>query len=280
MGRTDTPLPIADAGWIDAAARRTRVLRIALAIGLVALLGAAFVTAPRQPGRRYLPANAVGVVALDVSSSVRPATYYRIEQTLDAVAASKGRLGLVLFSDTAYEAFPTGTPAVDLKALLRFFAPPAQTAAGGQTYLANSPWQQWFSAGTRISQGLYLAEHMLDVEHANRGAVLLISDLADDPHDVDAVRDAVISLEQKSVPIEIVALDPTQQNAYFWKNLLGPQAIFQTARLPSGAEARGKLEITSSFAVWCAVCAIAVVLLLALNEWLVEPFRFRSKAVV
>ena len=204
MAPTDTPLPIADAGWIDGAARRTRLLRLALGVGLVALLGAAFVTAPRHPGRRYLPANAVGVVVLDVSSSVRPATYYRIEQTLDAIAASKGRLGLVLFSDTAYEAFPTGTPAVDLKALLRFFAPPAQTAGGGQTYLANSPWQQWFSAGTRISQGLYLAQHMLEVEHANRGAVLLISDLADDPHDVDGVRDAVVSLEQKSVPIEKV----------------------------------------------------------------------------
>jgi hypothetical protein len=120
---------------------------------------------------------------------------------------------------------------------------------------------------------------MLDVDHARDGAVLLISDLADDPHDVSAVKDAVVSLEQRSVPIEIVALDPTQQNVYFWKNLLGPQAIFRTASLPSGDQARGKLEVTSGFAVACALSAILVVLLLGLNEWLVEPFRFRRGAV-
>ena len=68
-------------------------------------------------------------------------------------------------------------------AVLRFFAPPpaSASATNDQTYLANSPWQQWFSAGTRISSGLYLAEHMLEQEHAQHGAVLLISDLADDP---------------------------------------------------------------------------------------------------
>jgi hypothetical protein len=273
--RTEAPLPIADAGWIDSAARRTRILRLGLAAALVVALAAALFTAPRHPGRRYLPANAVGVVVLDVSSSVRPSTYFRIEQALDVIAGTKSRLGLVLFSDTAYEAFPTGTPAADLKSLLRFFAPPPKDASGNtETYLAGSPWQQWFSAGTRISQGLYLAQHMLDVEHARDGAVLLISDLADDPHDVAAVKDAVVSLEQRSVPIEIVALDPTQQNVYFWKALLGPQAIFRTASLPTGAQARGKLEVTSGFAVACALCAILVVLLLGLNEWLVEPFRF------
>jgi hypothetical protein len=268
----ETPLPIAGATWLAAATRRTRVLRLALALALVAAVASAVMVAPRHPGRRYLPANAVGIVVLDLSSSIRPTTYYRIEQTLDALAGSKGRLGLVVFSDTAYEAFPTGTPASDLKSILRFFAP---GKAG--TYLAASPWQQWFSAGTRISTGLYLAQHMLDAEHARRGAVLLISDLADDPLDTEAVKNAVLSLEQRSIPLEIVALDPTRQNATFWKDLLGTQAIFQTAKLPTGAEARGKIEVRSGFPTTLALSAAAVLALLALNELLVEPFRFRRR---
>jgi hypothetical protein len=275
--RTDTPLPVAGADWLDRAARRTRVIRIVLAAALLAAVAAAFLVSPRHPGRRYLPAQAVGIVVLDVSSSVRPSTYYRIEQTLDSIAASRGRLGLVLFSDVAYEALPPGTPASELKPILRFFAPPSANAQTDQ-YLADSPWQQWFSAGTRISEGLGLAERMLENEHAKRGAVLLISDLADDPVDIQPLKDQVLSLEQKSVPVEIVALDPTVQNANFWKSLLGAQAVYQTAKLPTGAQARGKIEVTNGFSTKLAVLAAATILLLALNEWWAEPFRYLRRA--
>jgi hypothetical protein len=270
-------VPVADADLLGPVARRTRIVRIALAAALVAAAVAAFLVAPRHPGRRYLPANAVGIVVLDVSSSVKPTTYYRIEQTLDTIAASKGRLGLVLFSDVAYEALPTGTPASDLRPMLRFFAPPPKTPAGDQPLVADSPWQQWFSAGTRISVGLYLAENMLDAEHAKRGAILLISDLADDPDDIPALKDAVVSLEQKSIPLELVALDPTLGNANFFKNLLGPQAIYQTASLPTGSQAAGKIEVTNGFSVAFAVCAAALLALLAADVWWAEPFRFRRR---
>jgi len=270
----DTPIPVADASFLDRVARRTHVVRLALALVLVALLATAFVAAPTKPGRRFLPAKAVGIIVLDVSSSVRPTTYWRIEQALDSVASSKGRLGLVLFSDVAYEALPTGTPAADLKPFLRFFAPPGK---GNGIYLANSPWQQWFSAGTRISQGLYLADAMLENEHAKRGAVLLISDLADDPEDTDALKDSVVQLEQQGVPLEIVALNPTIGNANYFKSLLGEQAIYQTAKLPTGAQAQGKIEVTNGFATWLAVGVVAIVLLLAANEWWAEPFRFRRR---
>jgi hypothetical protein len=275
MARADeTPIPVSDAGFLPTAARRTRLVRVVLALLLVGAVASAFVAAPRKPGRRYLPAQAVGIVVLDVSSSVRPTTYWRIEEALDSIASSKGRLGLVLFSDVAYEALPTGTPASDLKPFLRFFSPPGK---GSGIYLANSPWQQWFSAGTRISDGLYLAEHMLEAEHAKRGAVLLISDLADDPEDQDSLKSSVLLLEQKGVPLEIVALNPTLGNANYFKSLLGEQAIYQTATLPTGAQAAGKIEVTNGFSGWLLVFAAATVVLLALNEWWAEPFRFRGR---
>jgi hypothetical protein len=270
----ETPIPISDAAFLPAAARRTRIVRVTLALLLVAAVACAFVAAPRKPGRRFLPAKAVGVVVLDVSSSVRPTTYWRIEEALDSIAASKGRLGLVLFSDVAYEALPTGTPASDLKPFLRFFAPPGK---GNGIYLANSPWQQWFSAGTRISNGLYLADHMLQAEHAKRGAVLLISDLADDPEDQNDLKSSVLLLEQQGVPLEIVALDPTLGNANYFKSLLGDKAVYQTATLPSGAQARGKIEVTNGFSGWLLVFAALTVVLLTLNEWWAEPFRFRGR---
>jgi hypothetical protein len=276
MARFDAPIPVADPALLGGAARRTRIVRIVLAAVLIAAVVGAFLVAPRHPGRRYLPAQAVGIVVLDVSSSVRPSTYYRIEQTLNSIAASKGRLGLVLFSDTAYEALPPGTPASGLVPFLRFFAPPSSGKT--QTYLADSPWQQWFSAGTRISQGLFLAQNMLDREKAKRGAILLISDLADDPNDNDAVRQSVIDLEQKSIPLEIVALDPSVQNANFWKRLLGAQAVYQTAKLPTGDQAAGKITVTNGFSIALFLLAALTVLVLTVNEWWAEPFRFQRRS--
>jgi hypothetical protein len=277
MVRADAPIPVADSTLLGGATRRTRIIRIVFAAALVAAVVAAFLVAPRHPGRRYLPAQAVGIVVLDVSSSVRPSTYYRIEQVLDSIAGSKGRLGLVLFSDTAYEALPPGTPARDLQPFLRFFAP--QGPGSSQTYLAGSPWQQWFSAGTRISQGLFLAQHMLDRENAKKGAILLISDLADDPNDQDAAKQAVIDLEQKGVPVEIVGLDPSMQNANFWKRLLGAQAVYQTATLPTGEQAAGKIKVTNGFSLALFLFAALAVLVLAVNEWWAEPFRFQRRSV-
>ena len=125
---SELSVPLADASSLDGAARRTRLVRLALAAVLVASIAGAYLAAPASPGRRFLPADETGIVVLDVSSSVQPETYYRIEQTLATIAASQSRLGLVLFSDVAYEAFPPGTPARELKPLLRFFAPSVASA--------------------------------------------------------------------------------------------------------------------------------------------------------
>lgn len=267
--RAERPIPLVDAARLDSQARRTRLVRIVLAAALAAALVAAWFVSPRHPGRRYLPADAVGIVVLDVSSSVRPTTYYRVEQALGSIASSKGRLGLVVFSDVAYAALPPGTPAAALKPLLRFFAPPANGAD-----FASSPWQQWFSAGTKISSGLFLADRMLEQQRAKHGAVLLISDLADDPLDFDAMKESVLLLEQKGFPLEIIGLDPSVQNVRFFRRLLGDAAIFQTARLPTGAEARGQFKVTNGFSTTLLVVSGLIVLLLAVNEWWAEPFRF------
>jgi hypothetical protein len=269
-------VPLAEAQSLDAAARRTRIIRVVLAAAIVAAAVAAFFAAPGKAGRRYLPPNAVGVVVLDVSSSVKPDTYARIEQTLAAIAASHTRLGLVLFSDVAYEALPPGTPSEQLVPFLRFFAPGG--GGGNDDEIARSPWEQWFSAGTRISGGLYLAAKMLLKEHVQNGAVILISDLADDPVDLSRLTAAVVYLDELKMPLEIVGLHPSNEDLDFFRNLLGDEALFREARLPTSAEAAGKVELNGSLSHGLLAFAALAIALLAVNEWWAEPLRWRRRA--
>jgi hypothetical protein len=267
-------IALSDRASLEAAARRTRIVQVTLALLIVGATAAAFLVAPRKPGRHFLPSDTTGIVVLDVSSSVKPQTYFRIEQTLATIAATQSRLGLVLFSDVAYEALPPGTSAAELKPLLRFFAPPT-SKVNAQDQRARSPWDQWFSAGTKISNGLLLALHMIDAQHATRNSVILISDLADDPTDLTRLTDAVIAFQDRKIPLEIVALDPSPANADFFRRLLGTDAVFQEAKLPTDKQARGQLELTGTFPVALAVLAALAVALLTLNEWWAAPLRWR-----
>ena len=270
----DESVPLADAPTFARPAARARRVRLLLAAVLIAGAVAAVAFAPTSPGRKFLPSSTAGIVALDVSSSIQPDTYYRIDHVLATLAESRQRLGLVLFSDVGYEALPTGTPAVQLRPLLRFFSPngsPGTTPEG--------PWEQWFSAGTVISSGLYLSDQMLQENHVKHGSILLISDLSDDPTDYVQLSNAIRLLQLQKIPVEIIALNPSQQNAEFFKTLLPAGALIQKASLPTSAEASGKLGLVAGFPRGLAIAAVVVILLLTFNEWWAEPFRWRTRRV-
>jgi hypothetical protein len=279
--RRGEAIPLAELRSFAGAARRTRIVRLVLAAALVAAAVGALVTAPGAEGRRFLPARSVGVVVLDLSSSVQPTTYFLIEEELKELVASGQRFGLVLFSDVAYEALPPGTPSSELRPLLRFFTPKnyrtIPTDALGNA-LGRSPWEQWFSGGTSISSGLQQAERMLEAQHVRRGAVVLVSDLADDPTDLGRVASVVVSYQQNKIPLSIVALNPSQDNLRFFQNLLGDPALLTQATLPKGEEAHGTVAIAGGFPAGLAACAAALLVLLAANEWWAEPLRFRRRA--
>jgi hypothetical protein len=273
-----TPLPLADVGDFAKSARRTRVLTLALAAALVAAAVLAIFASPSTAGRRFLPSGTAGIVVLDVSSSIRPETYYLIEHTLAEIAVTRARLGLVLFSDVAYEALPPGTPASELKPMLRYFAPQSGTVLAGDTNDApRTPWDQWFSAGTKISSGLFLASHMLAEKHIQHGAVILISDLADDPPDTTPLTESLILLQQQGIPVEIVGLDPARSNVEFFRRLLGDAAIFQKARLPTTREAQGKIDLTGSTPTSLLVAGAFAIALLGVLVWWAEPLRWDGR---
>ena len=160
-------IPLTDAPALRGAARRTDAIRVALAAILLALVVAIAVLAghPRVPALHVLPPGSNGIVVLDLSASISEDTYARIGATLSDLASSNGRYGLVVFSGTAYQALPPGTPAAELKPLVRYFTLPPQKTPGFIPTFPPNPWTDTFSAGTRISSGLELA-HTLALQRA------------------------------------------------------------------------------------------------------------------
>src|SRR5262249_32146939 len=126
-GRPMRALPVPGAASLSAAARRTRIVRGALAIALVVLvLLAAF--ARRHPTvgpPGSLPVRSGDMVVLDLSASIGSDPFSRIGETLRRLVASHGRYGLVVFSNVAYEALPPGSPASAFEPLIRYFTAPA-----------------------------------------------------------------------------------------------------------------------------------------------------------
>jgi len=258
-------IPLAGARGLAPFARRTRLVRIAAAIALVALaLGVVLIGRhPRVQEVRFLPTGSDGVVVLDVSASISSDTYARIGATLRDLASSRGRYGLVLFSDTAYEALPPGTPAEMLRPLIRFFTLPPQRVPGEAPTFPENPWTRSFTAGTRISTGLELARSILIGQNSTRPAVLLVSDLDDDAGDLQAVHDVADAYRSEHIALDIVSLNAAPEDTRIFKQFLRGSGTITPAHLP------GRHELVAGsarFPVWIAVVALAIALLLAANE--------------
>ena len=124
-------IPLADAPALRRPAQVTFLTRGALAAAAVGI-GLAFLLGSRHPQARtivLLPAHADTVLVLDLSASIDSDTFSGIGGTLAAFSRSDARVGLVCFSDEAYEALPPGTAAVDLAPLVRYFTLPPQKRA-------------------------------------------------------------------------------------------------------------------------------------------------------
>jgi hypothetical protein len=258
-------IPLADPAPIAAAARRTGAIHIAAALALVALAGAAILLGrhPRTHEVRFLPDRSNGIVVLDLSASISFDTYSRIGQTLEELAQSRGRYGLVVFSDTAYEALPPGSPASTLRPMIRFFKPAPERRAGDVPSFPVNPWTKSFSAGTRISSGLGLARSILLADRRARPAVLLVSDLNDEPNDLPGLTNLAFAYRREGIPLSVVGLNPSPEDERLFRRFIGSSGSFSRAPL-AGARPRG--SAVASFPVWLVAVALGLVLLLAVNE--------------
>ncbi len=260
-----TAIPLPDARAFRSAERRTQLLRTGLAIALVGTLTAAFLLARGSRAQAGTPAGGAStVVVLDLSWSTS-SDYGQIERELRALASSEGRLGLVVFSDVAYEMFPAGTPAAELRPLLRFF----RRVKGRRV---QSPWASSLSGGTRLSAGLLLGRDLLQRGRVSSGSVVLVSDLSDAPDDRAQLTATLLSYQRERIPLRVVAIDPTAENERFFQGLLGARP--QRPRASGSSPAAG----SSSNGLRVALFAVAALflVLLAVNELACARLTWRS----
>lgn len=193
-----------DVGAFRGAIGRTVLVRLVLAGAVIALVLAAAATArnPVSSERALIPQDRVGVVVLDLSLSITDDDYATIRRTLRRVVAENASIGLVVFSDVPYELLPPGTPAAELKPLLRLLEAPRLGPV-------QNPWTQTFRAGTRISVALDLARSALERDGVDSGAILLVSDLETAPEDVPALASTVAGLERAGIRLTVVPLAPS-----------------------------------------------------------------------
>jgi hypothetical protein len=229
---TQTSVASHDVGAMRPIVTRTNVIRLVLA-GLVLALVLGAAASARNPAtadEALIPPDRVGVVVLDLSLSITDADYASIRRTLRRLVAEEASIGLVVFSDVPYELLPPGTPAAELKPMLRLLVAPRLGPV-------RNPWTQTFRAGTRISVALELAKSLLERDEVAAGSVLLVSDLETAPDDVPALARAIAELEQAGIRLRIVPLAPSSDALSLFEGLLEEDAIAGFAQqTPSGQE--------------------------------------------
>ena len=90
-----------------------------------------------------------------------------------------------------------------------------------------------------ISSGLLLAAQMLEQRPYTDRGVVLISDLADDPSDLQKLADTIALYSRRSIPLNVVALDPAPEDREFFLELLDNPGAISNVQLPTAQAGRG-----------------------------------------
>ena len=275
-------LPLAEPRSLWRFRNRTRILRLALAVALVATLVAAFVVSRHETRATtpFLGPDSRGIIVLDLSASVENATLAQMHRTLQRFAASKGHYGLVIFSDQAYEALPPGTPATQLAPYAAFFrrgvTGVAEGPSGAPLTLSSyppNPWSTGFSLGTQISTGLTLARTLILSYHLQQRDVWLLSDLGDEASDLPLVTAAARQYAESGIALHLVPINPLGYDLHFFQklNLLGSGATTAPVEQTGGSH-RG-------FPIALGILGGVVAVLLAVNELWSRPLEWKGSAV-
>ena len=228
-------IPIATTAELAPAVRRTLFLRIVFGAVLIGLVVGASETGRSRAAAAsgLVPGGVGGMLVLDVSRSIKPEANRTIQDVLRQLIASHTRIGLVAFSDIAYELLPPGSPSAELQPLLRYFS--AERPKPGPDPFPPNPWSSNFSGGTQISSGLAVAHSSLTRAGEPKGPILLVSDLDTAPDDVPRVALTFNQFRNEGVPFRIVAVTPRADNLSLFKSLAGKGAFAAPVKRTSGA---------------------------------------------
>jgi hypothetical protein len=272
-------IPLADSALLAGAVRRTTLIRIGLLTALVVLAAFAVWRAARLETRTvaFLPERATTIVVLDQSRSVYLADYKAIASILTRVVQGDPSVGLVAFSDTAYEMLPPGSHGSDLKALLRFYRP---TGVGSNvdpsTNFPASPWDNTFSGGTKISAGLQLAREMVDRDHLKRATILLVSDLETAGEDRPAFAENLIRIRNDPrLTLRIAPLYAIPEERAFVARFVPRDAFVKPAQITGHGPAEPRRRLLAH-TPWALIVAGALLILaLGANELLCGRLELR-----
>jgi hypothetical protein len=254
-------IPAAETQPLRRAVRRTSIVRAVLAALLLAALALTFFAARSTDVRHapLIPSGSSGMVVLDLSASVYEAAF---GSTLRKMAKEGERAGLVVFSDSAYEVLPPGSPGRELLPFLRFFKPDPNSTTG--TFPPN-PWED-FRAGTHISAGVQAANDALVREGATKGTILLVSDLEILPDEVARLGSVVADVRRNGYEIRILAISPTPEKHRLMEQIMGKGTFLKQTAETAPREAPEKQSLRLAAPWWFMLAAGLLVCLLAANE--------------
>jgi hypothetical protein len=268
--RSALAIPLAGHAGLRPALTRSAVLWLVLAAaalaGTVALAPLSYAS---TPGRQILPADSTAMIVLDLSDSTTK-YFTQIAGTLDSLTReSNRRLGLVVVSNTAYVALPPTTPVEGLRGWLHTFI---------RSPFLDYPWKGTFSRGTELSKGLVTARAALRRAQVRNPHVILITDLSDDPFDLQRLSGVVTQYQRERIDLRIVSLGENQsaavqQSIPNWHNAAYIARAASTLARPTTAEG-----VATHRPALLAVALLLglVALAMAGYEHLFHPLRWRT----
>lgn len=311
MAANPRAIPLADLRELRLPLLRTAVVRIALALLLLACLAGAWALVRDDDpaaASSLIPGTEGGVIVLDLSASIGSTPHLRTANALRYVHETRQSFGMVLFSDIAYEAVPPGTASTEMASFMRHFGRvrlypcirrgsrpcpggtfqvPEDTSWEEYNRLVEAatrggsrvnPWASSFRSGTRISRGLETARATLRREGMDGLGILLISDLDDSGFDEPQLTQTLIDFKQDGVPLKIVGLRPAKDDRELFRRVLGDDAFVTRPDLQRRRDALTRERRSGAgtdFPTGLFLLAGSILLLLALNEHLCGRLTWR-----
>ena len=129
---------------------------------------------------------------------------------------------------------------------------------------------------SRIAATLSSLAHTIATRNGiRRPAVVLVSDLDDDPSDLARLASIVLAYRRDGIPLRVVGLNPSAENAAFFQRLLGnSSSIVQAGTATPGPQPRNRTPLPWTFVLLAVGGALALgvhELWSARLEW--EPAR-------
>ena len=212
-----------DAVALRGVARRTRLMRLVLAAAAVGALVATVVSVLDAHRRTIVPAGSSGVIVVDVSLSIAN-SYGDVRRSLRNVMNGDSPVGLVVFSDVAYELFPRHAG--------------QRTRARARRHPAGA-WRPSDAVDAELSRrDAHLRRARARRSNADAPArrervVVLISDLQTAPDDVTALARTIV-LKSRGVAVRVVPIGALSDGRLLFTRLLGKDAFSEPTRSIDG----------------------------------------------